>query len=152
MTEFRTEHDSMGDVKVPVDALWAAQTQRAVENFPISGLPIERALIAALALIKGAAALENARLKVVDRRVASAIAEAAGEVAAGLWDGEFPIDVFQTGSGTSSNMNMNEVLAHSPASSSATRSTPTTTSTPRSRPTTCSRPRSTSPPPSEITR
>jgi fumarate hydratase class II len=82
-----------------------------VDNFPISGTTIERSLIAALAAIKGAAALENARLRVVDKAVAQAIAEAAAEVARGEWDGEFPIDVFQTGSGTSSNMNMNEVLA-----------------------------------------
>ena len=111
MSEYRIEHDSMGEVKVPVDAKWAAQTQRAVDNFPISGLPIERALIAALASIKGAAALENARLKVIDRRVATAIHGAAAEVAVGSWDDHFPIDVYQTGSGTSSNMNMNEVLA-----------------------------------------
>jgi fumarate hydratase class II len=102
----------MGEVKVPADARWAAQTQRAVENFPISGLRIERGLIAALAHIKGAAALVNARLKVVDRKVARAIAAAADEVAAGRWDDHFPIDVYQTGSGTSSNMNMNEVLAN----------------------------------------
>jgi fumarate hydratase class II len=108
---YRVEHDSMGDVRVPKEAKWQAQTQRAVENFPISGMTVERSLISALAAIKGAAALENARLKVVDKRVAGAIAEAAQEVVAGLWDGEFPIDVFQTGSGTSTNMNMNEVLA-----------------------------------------
>jgi fumarate hydratase, class II len=111
MTEFRIEHDSMGEVRVPAQAKWAAQTQRAVENFPISGLRVERALIGALASIKGAAAMENARLKVLDRRIATAIHEVAGEVAAGTWDAEFPIDVYQTGSGTSSNMNMNEVLA-----------------------------------------
>ncbi|HLY84132.1 MAG TPA: class II fumarate hydratase [Acidimicrobiales bacterium] len=111
MTEFRVEHDSMGEVRVPADAKWGAQTQRAVENFPISGLPIERSLIAALAAVKGAAALENARLRVLDRRVANAIHEAAAEVVAGRWDDQFPIDVYQTGSGTSSNMNMNEVLA-----------------------------------------
>jgi fumarate hydratase class II len=111
MTEFRTEHDSMGEVRVPAEARWGAQTQRAVDNFPISGLRIERALIAALASIKGAAALENARLKVIDRRVATAINAAAAEVAAGHWDDHFPIDVYQTGSGTSTNMNMNEVLA-----------------------------------------
>ncbi|HSS11028.1 MAG TPA: lyase family protein, partial [Acidimicrobiales bacterium] len=111
MSEFRIEHDSMGDVRVPVDAKWAAQTQRAVENFPISGLRLERSLIAALAQIKGAAAMENARLKVVDRRIATAIRDAAAEVAGGHWDDHFPIDVYQTGSGTSSNMNMNEVLA-----------------------------------------
>jgi fumarate hydratase class II len=108
---YRTEHDSMGEVKVPARAKWQAQTQRAVENFPVSGRGIERSLIRGLALIKRAAALENAALGVVPAAVAAAIAEAALEVADGRWDGEFPIDVFQTGSGTSSNMNMNEVLA-----------------------------------------
>src|SRR5689334_5782641 len=107
MAEFRIEHDSMGEVRVPADAKWAAQTQRAVENFPISGLPIERSLIAALAEIKGAAAQVNARLKVIDKAVANAISAAADEVAAGQWDDQFPIDVYQTGSGTSSNMNAN---------------------------------------------
>ncbi len=111
MSEYRIEHDSMGEVRVPKAAKWQAQTQRAVENFPISGQTVERSLIWALAAIKGAAALENARLKTVDKRVAAAIHEAAEEVAAGRWDQEFPIDVFQTGSGTSTNMNMNEVLA-----------------------------------------
>jgi fumarate hydratase class II len=110
--EYRIEHDSMGEVRVPARAKWGAQTQRAVENFPISGLRIERSLIEALASIKGAAAEVNARLKVVPRDVARAISDAAAEVAAGEWDGEFPVDVYQTGSGTSSNMNMNEVLAH----------------------------------------
>ena len=108
---FRVEHDSMGQVRVPASARWGAQTQRAVENFPISGLTVDRALIAALAAIKGAAALENARLKVVDRDVARALAAAAAEVEAGAWDEQFPVDVYQTGSGTSTNMNMNEVLA-----------------------------------------
>jgi fumarate hydratase class II len=108
---FRIEHDSMGDVRVPASAKWQAQTQRAVENFPISGTTVERSLISALAAIKGAAAMENARLKVVDRRVADAIQAVAREVAAGEWDENFPIDVYQTGSGTSTNMNMNEVLA-----------------------------------------
>jgi fumarate hydratase class II len=111
MTGFRIEHDSMGEVRVPADAKWAAQTQRAVENFPISGLTIDRLLIRALAEIKGAAALVNARLKILDKDIASAIHEAAGEVADGRWDDQFPIDVYQTGSGTSSNMNTNEVLA-----------------------------------------
>src|SRR6202165_446411 len=113
MTEFRTEHDSMGDVRVPVNAKWSAQTQRAVENFPISGLRIERSLIAALARLKAAAAQANLRLKVpgMDKGIADAISAAAGEVAAGDWDSEFPVDVYQTGSGTSTNMNMNEVLA-----------------------------------------
>ncbi len=101
----------MGEVRVPTAAKWQAQTQRAVDNFPISGMTIERSLIAALAAIKGAAALENARLKTVDKKVAAAIAAVAGDVAVGRWDEEFPIDVFQTGSGTSTNMNMNEVLA-----------------------------------------
>jgi fumarate hydratase class II len=111
MSDYRIEHDSMGEVRVPAAAKWQAQTQRAVENFPISGSTVERSLIAALAAIKGAAALENARLKTVDKRVAAAIKAAADEVAAGSWDAEFPIDVYQTGSGTSTNMNMNEVLA-----------------------------------------
>ena len=83
MTEYRTEHDSMGEVRVPVDAKWQAQTQRAVENFPISGMPIERALIAALAAIKGAAAAVNGRLKVIPKDVAGAIHAAAAEVVAG---------------------------------------------------------------------
>ncbi|MFD5023485.1 class II fumarate hydratase [Streptomyces sp. NPDC058373] len=108
---FRVEHDSMGEVHVPADAKWRAQTQRAVENFPVSGQRLERAHIEALARIKGAAATVNARLGVLDEEIAGAIASAAEEVASGRWDGEFPVDVFQTGSGTSSNMNMNEVLA-----------------------------------------
>ena len=107
----RVEHDSMGEVLVPADALWGAQTQRAVENFPISGQRIDRALVAALASIKGAAAVVNAELGVVDPEVARALHDAAAEVAAGRHDDHFPVDVFQTGSGTSSNMNMNEVLA-----------------------------------------
>jgi fumarate hydratase, class II len=108
---FRTEHDSMGDVAVPRDALWRAQTQRAVENFPISGRPIERGLIGALASIKGCAAVVNGELGVLDPEVASAIHDSAAEVARGAYDEHFPIDVFQTGSGTSSNMNANEVIA-----------------------------------------
>jgi fumarate hydratase class II len=112
VTEYRVEHDSMGDVKVPAHARWGAQTQRAVDNFPISGLRIERGLIAALAHIKGAAARVNARLKIVEADVGSAIATAADEIASGEWDEHFPIDVYQTGSGTSSNMNINEVLAN----------------------------------------
>ncbi len=111
MSDFRVEHDTLGEVRVPMQAKWAAQTQRAVENFPVSGLTIDRGLIRALAQLKAAAAAENARLNMVDTEVAAAIAQAAAEVAAGLWDREFPVDVFQTGSGTSSNMNMNEVLA-----------------------------------------
>jgi fumarate hydratase class II len=109
--DFRIEHDSMGEVRVPRDAKWRAQTQRAVENFPISGQRIERAHIEALARIKGAAAKVNAELGVLEADVAQAIQDAAGEVAAGSWDEHFPIDVFQTGSGTSSNMNTNEVIA-----------------------------------------
>lgn len=101
----------MGEVRVPAHARWAAQTQRAVENFPISGQRLEPAHIAALARIKAAAARVNARLGVLEEDVAQAIAEAADEVASGRWDDEFPIDVFQTGSGTSSNMNANEVIA-----------------------------------------
>jgi fumarate hydratase, class II len=108
---YRVEHDSMGEVRVPKAAKWQAQTQRAVENFPISGTTVERSLISALAAIKGAAAMENARLKTINRKVAHAINQVAEEVAAGQWDQEFPVDVFQTGSGTSTNMNMNEVLA-----------------------------------------
>ena len=109
--EFRTEHDTMGEVQVPRDALWKAQTQRAVENFPISGTPIEPALVAALGMIKGAAAQANARLGRLPSDRADAITAAAAEIAAGAHDAEFPIDVFQTGSGTSSNMNANEVIA-----------------------------------------
>ncbi len=109
--EYRVEHDSMGEVRVPAAAKWQAQTQRAVENFPVSGQRLERAHIAALAGIKAAAARVNARLGVLDEDTAAAIAAAAEEVAEGRWDDEFPVDVFQTGSGTSSNMNANEVIA-----------------------------------------
>jgi fumarate hydratase class II len=107
----RIEHDSMGEVRVPGWAKWAAQTQRATENFPISGIHIDRRLIAALASIKGAAAVVNARLGVVEGEIADAIVAASADVAAGTWNDHFPIDVFQTGSGTSSNMNANEVIA-----------------------------------------
>ena len=109
--QYRTEHDSMGEVKVPAHAKWRAQTQRAVENFPISGQRLERAHIEALARIKAAAAKVNAELKVLDPEIAAAVQEAAAEVAEGRWDEHFPVDVFQTGSGTSSNMNTNEVVA-----------------------------------------
>ncbi|MFI9229180.1 class II fumarate hydratase [Streptomyces rimosus] len=109
--DFRIEHDSMGEVRVPAHAKWRAQTQRAVENFPVSGQRLERAHIEALARIKAAAAKVNAELGVVDEDIARAIQEAADEVADGKWDEHFPVDVFQTGSGTSSNMNTNEVLA-----------------------------------------
>ena len=109
--DWRVEHDSMGDVRVPAAALWRAQTQRAVENFPLSGMPIDGQLIAALGAIKSAAARVNAELGVLDADVAAAISDAASEVAHGEHDAQFPIDVFQTGSGTSSNMNANEVVA-----------------------------------------
>jgi fumarate hydratase class II len=109
--EFRIEHDSMGEVQVPKDALWRAQTQRAVENFPLSGVTIDPALIAALGAIKSAAATVNAELGVIDSEVGAAIATAADAVASGAHDDAFPIDVYQTGSGTSSNMNANEVIA-----------------------------------------
>ncbi|MFD5365942.1 class II fumarate hydratase [Streptomyces sp. NPDC127103] len=108
---YRIEHDSMGEVRVPAHAKWRAQTQRAVENFPVSGQRLERAHIEALARIKAAAAQVNAELGVIDRDRAEAIASAAAEVAEGRWDEHFPVDVFQTGSGTSSNMNTNEVIA-----------------------------------------
>jgi|SRR5690625_207415 len=111
MSDFRVEHDSMGEVKVPAKAKWRAQTQRAVENFPISGQGLENANIAALGQIKAAAAKVNAELGVISADIGEAIGEAALEVADGKWNDEFPIDVFQTGSGTSSNMNTNEVVA-----------------------------------------
>jgi fumarate hydratase, class II len=109
--EYRIEHDSLGEVRVPAAALWRAQTQRAVENFPISGTPLEPSHVRALALIKGAAAKVNGELEVITREQAEAIAAAARRIADGEYDDQFPIDVFQTGSGTSSNMNMNEVIA-----------------------------------------
>jgi fumarate hydratase, class II len=109
--DYRLERDTMGEVRVPAAALYKAQTQRAVENFPISGLPIDPALIAALGLIKGAAAQVNAKLGVLDADRAAAISSAAQSLARGDHHAEFPIDVFQTGSGTSSNMNANEVIA-----------------------------------------
>src|SRR6267154_5407781 len=108
----RIERDSMGELQVPADALWGAQTQRAVNNFPISGRPLPRTFIRALALIKQAAAAANERLGLLDAPLAAAIGAAAAEVAAGTHDRHFPIDVFQTGSGTSTNMNANEVIAH----------------------------------------
>ncbi|MGI8778259.1 MAG: class II fumarate hydratase [Acidimicrobiales bacterium] len=109
--DYRTEHDSMGEVRVPALARWGAQTQRAVDNFPVSGLRLRRELIWALGLVKAAAAAANVDLGVLDGDLGSAVAEAAAEVAAGTWDDHFPVDVFQTGSGTSSNMNTNEVVA-----------------------------------------
>jgi len=110
-TSFRIERDSMGELQVPADALWGAQTQRAVQNFPISGLPLPRAFIAALGLVKQAAARANIRLQLMDEEIGRAIDTSAAEVAEGRHDAQFPIDVFQTGSGTSTNMNANEVIA-----------------------------------------
>src|SRR3954471_24782793 len=109
--EFRIEHDSMGEGRVAAEALWRAQTQRAVENFPISGSTLEARHIHALAAIKAAAATVNAELGVISDAHATAIRDAAAVVMSGDHDDQFPLDVFQTGSGTSSNMNMNEVLA-----------------------------------------
>ncbi len=109
---FRTERDSMGELQVPQDALWGAQTQRAVQNFPISGIPLPRGFIRALALVKQAAAEANRSLGLIEPATAGAISQAATAVAAGDYDAHFPLDVFQTGSGTSSNMNANEVIAH----------------------------------------
>jgi fumarate hydratase, class II len=110
-TSFRVEHDSMGEIRVPADALWGAQTQRAVENFRISGRPLPRPFIRALGLVKQAAARANNVLQLLEAPVAQAVEAAAAEVAAGRHDAHFPLDVFQTGSGTSSNMNANEVIA-----------------------------------------
>ncbi|MDI6629857.1 class II fumarate hydratase [Rhodococcus cercidiphylli] len=109
--QFRIEHDTMGEVRVPIDALWRAQTQRAVENFPISGRPLERTQIRAMGLLKAACAQVNKDLGLLDGTLADAIIAAATEIADGKHDDQFPIDVFQTGSGTSSNMNANEVIA-----------------------------------------
>src|SRR5271170_3427709 len=110
-TDYRVEHDSMGALDVPITALWGAQTQRAIQNFPSSGLTMPRAFIRALGLIKGAAAAANAQLGDMAPGLATAIQAAAAEVARGEYDEQFPVDVFQTGSGTSSNMNANEVIA-----------------------------------------
>jgi fumarate hydratase class II len=109
--EFRVERDSMGELRVPAEALWGAQTQRALQNFPISGLRMPRGFIRTLGLVKWAAAGANLELGELDRARAIAIQKAALEVAAGRHDEQFPVDVFQTGSGTSSNMNANEVIA-----------------------------------------
>src|SRR5699024_7408139 len=111
MTEYRIEHDTMGEVQVPKDALWRAQTQRAVENFPISGRGLESAQIRAMGLLKAACAQVNKDSGALDGAKADAIIAAGKEIATGKHDAEFPIDVFQTGSGTSSNMNTNEVIA-----------------------------------------
>ncbi|HAI94574.1 MAG TPA: aspartate ammonia-lyase [Xanthomonadaceae bacterium] len=109
--EYRIEHDTMGEVKVPVDALWRAQTQRAVENFPISGRPLEATQIRAMGLLKAACAQVNKDSGALDATKADAIIAAGKAIAEGTYNDEFPIDVFQTGSGTSSNMNTNEVIA-----------------------------------------
>lgn len=111
MTDYRIERDSMGELNVPADALYAAQTQRAVQNFPISGLMIPRQMIRALGLIKGAAAVVHHDLEMLDEDMMAAIRDAASQVEKGEHDDQFPIDIFQTGSGTSSNMNANEVIA-----------------------------------------
>ena len=111
-TRSRTEHDSFGDIDVPGGALWGAQTERARRNFQLSGTRLPADFIAALALIKAAAARANQRLGLLPEDVATAIAEAAGAVARGTHDAQFPLDVYQTGSGTSTNMNANEVIAH----------------------------------------
>ncbi|MGI8899646.1 MAG: lyase family protein, partial [Nocardioides sp.] len=111
MADYRVEHDSMGEVQVPAEALWRAQTQRAVENFPISGTTLEAEHVKALARVKAAAAKVNADLEVISTERADAIRSAAAEIVDGQHLEHFPVDVFQTGSGTSSNMNMNEVLA-----------------------------------------
>src|SRR6056297_2197094 len=113
MTEdYRTEQDSLGEMQVPSDAYWGAQTQRAVENFPISGLTFGRRYVRALGVVKKSAARANRDLELIPEDKADAIVEAADEVIAGEHDDQFPVDVFQTGSGTSSNMNANEVIAN----------------------------------------
>jgi fumarate hydratase class II len=109
--EYRIEHDTMGEVRVPASALYGAQTQRAVENFPISGAGLEPAQIVALARIKRAAAIVNGELGILDQKIVDAVVGAADQLIAGKYHDQFPIDIYQTGSGTSSNMNMNEVLA-----------------------------------------
>lgn len=121
MPATRIERDSLGELAVPADALWGAQTQRAVENFPISGWCMPRGFLRALGLIKAAAAEANTGLGLLDVARGEAIRDAALKIAAGLFDAEFPVDVFQTGSGTSSNMNANEVIASLALSSGAVR-------------------------------
>ena len=111
MTDFRIEKDSLGEVKVPKDALYGAQTQRAVENFPVSGIRFPRVFIRALGLVKAVAAEVNAGLGLLDANIANAVHLASLEVSEGKWDDHFPLDIFQTGSGTSTNMNANEVIA-----------------------------------------
>ena len=112
MTEnYRIEKDSMGELKVPADALYGAQTQRAIDNFPVSGIPMPAALIRAIALIKQCAAKVNGELGLLDGEIGRAVVEAAREIVEGKHLEQFPLDVFQTGSGTSTNMNANEVIA-----------------------------------------
>ncbi|MDZ7772034.1 MAG: class II fumarate hydratase [Balneolaceae bacterium] len=111
MSDFRIEKDSMGEVKVPKDAYYGAQTQRAVDNFPVSGIRFSRGFIEALGLVKKNAAMVNAELEMIDAGVAEAIRKAAAEVAEGKFDDDFAVDIFQTGSGTSTNMNANEIIA-----------------------------------------
>jgi fumarate hydratase class II len=111
MSDYRTERDSLGEVRVPKDAMYGAQTRRAIDNFPVSGIRFSRSFISALGIIKAAAAEVNLQLGLLDRERASAIVQASDEVASGRWDEHFPIDIFQTGSGTSTNMNANEVIA-----------------------------------------
>ena len=110
--DYRIEEDSLGEVKVPGDAYWGAQTQRAVENFPISGLTFQRRFVRALGVVKKAAAKANLELDLLEEEKGQAIIEATDEVIVGNHDPQFPVDVFQTGSGTSSNMNANEVIAN----------------------------------------
>src|SRR6218665_1274281 len=109
--EYRIEHDTMGEVRVPASALYSAQTQRAVENFPISGTGLEAAQIVALARIKRSAAIVNAEPGVLERAIADAIVAAADDIIGGAHHAQCPVDTHQPGPGTSSNMNMNEVLA-----------------------------------------
>src|SRR5512143_2530353 len=110
--DYRIEKDSMGELQVPVDALWGAQTQRAIHNFPISGLKPYRAFVWSMALIKRAAADVNRDLGLLDAKLANAIVQAAAEVMDGKWDDQFVVDPFQAGAGTSHNMNVNEVIAN----------------------------------------
>ena len=111
-SDFRIEKDSMGELQVPKNALYGAQTQRAVNNFPVSGLTMPREFIKALGLLKASCAMANEELGLLDQKIASAIVDAAKKVSSGELDEHFPVDVFQTGSGTSSNMNTNEVISH----------------------------------------
>ncbi len=112
MTEFRTEQDSLGAMQVPQDALYGAQTARAIDNFPVSGIPLPRPMLRALGLLKKHAAVTNSELELLSGELAEAIGKAASEVIDGKLDAQFPVDIFQTGSGTSSNMNVNEVIAN----------------------------------------